>query len=208
VEELSTVLQSIKSGKAAGFEGIYPEFIKNARTRTKEWILSLLSDVLATGRLFKLFKHAKIITILKPGKDGSDSSYFRSISLLSVVYKLLERMILQRIQPLIEDVIPKSQVGFRKHRSSSEQVMAVTSYDTVWRGGLMLKFTRVVPCAKMSKLLNNMLSNRFFQVFLGDKTSRWRRLNNSLTQGSVLALMLFSLVRYSINIVETIPVRR
>jgi Reverse transcriptase (RNA-dependent DNA polymerase) len=84
--------------------------------------------VLATGRLPKLFKQAKVITFLKPGKDGSDSSHFRPISLLSVVYKLLERMILQRIQPLIEDVIPKSQAGFRKHRGSTEQVMAVTSY--------------------------------------------------------------------------------
>jgi hypothetical protein len=31
-----------------------------------------------------------------------------------------------------------------------------------------LKFMRVVPCAKLSSLLNNMYSNRFFQVFLGD----------------------------------------
>jgi hypothetical protein len=38
-----------------------------------------------------------------------------------------------------------------------------------------------------------MLSNRFFQVFLGDKSSRWRRLNNGIAQGSVLAPLLFSL---------------
>jgi hypothetical protein len=51
----------------------------------------------------------------------------------------------------------------------------------------MLKFMRVVPCTKLSNLLNNMLSNRFFQVFLRDKSSRWRRLSNGLPQGSVLA---------------------
>jgi hypothetical protein len=38
-----------------------------------------------------------------------------------------------------------------------------------------------------------MLSNRFFQVFLGNQSSRWRRLNNGLTQGSGLAPILFDL---------------
>jgi Reverse transcriptase (RNA-dependent DNA polymerase)/Endonuclease-reverse transcriptase len=215
LEDLNTALLSFKSGKAAGFDGVYPEFIKNAGLRTKEWILSFFNDVLNTGKLPKLFKQTKVITILKPGKNGSDASHFRPISLLSVVFKLLERIILQRIQPLIDEKIPTSQAGFRKHRSCTEQVLALTShieagfqrklktgavfidltaaYDTVWREGLMLKFMRIVPCTKLAKLMNNMLSNRYFQVFLGDKSSRWRRLNNGLPQGSVLAPILFNL---------------
>jgi hypothetical protein len=53
---------------------------------------------------------------------------------------------------------------------------------------LMLKFMQVVLCAWISTLMNNVLSNRFFQVYMGDKTSRWRRLDDGLPQGSVLAL--------------------
>jgi hypothetical protein len=55
--------------------------------------------------------------IPKPDKDGSDSAHYRPLSLLSVMYKLLERMILQRIQPLIEAAISTHQTGLRKHRS-------------------------------------------------------------------------------------------
>jgi hypothetical protein len=50
------------------------------------------------------------------------------MSLLSVVYKILERLILQRIQPLIEAAVPVSQAGFQKNRSCTEQVMALTSH--------------------------------------------------------------------------------
>jgi hypothetical protein len=47
----------------------------------------------------------------------------------------------------------------------------------------MLNFMLVVPCAKLLKLLNNMLSNRFFQVFLGVKSNRWRSIKNELRPG-------------------------
>jgi hypothetical protein len=34
--ELDMALIAVKSGKAAGFDGVYPEFIKNSGTKTKE----------------------------------------------------------------------------------------------------------------------------------------------------------------------------
>jgi hypothetical protein len=69
------------------------------------------------------------------------------------------------------------------------------AYDTVWRKSLMIIFLEAVPCLKLFNLLNNMLSNRYFQVFLGDQSSRWRRLNNGLPQRSVLAPILFNLYK-------------
>jgi hypothetical protein len=57
----------------------------------------------------------------------------------------------------------------------------------------MMKLMRVIHCAKISNLLNNMLSNRFFQVFLGNQSSIWCRFNNGIPQGSVLAPILFNL---------------
>jgi hypothetical protein len=65
----------------------------------------------------------------------------------------------------------------------------------------MIKFLEAVPCLKLFNLLNNMLTNRYFQVFLGDQSSRWRRLNNRLPQGGVLAPILFNL--YMSNLPST-----
>jgi hypothetical protein len=93
---------SLKPGKAAGFDKIYPEFIKNFGAQTKEWIISFMNDIVSTPNNPNLFKRAKVISIIKPGKDGTNPAHYRPLSLLSVVYKLLERLILQRIQPLIQ----------------------------------------------------------------------------------------------------------
>jgi hypothetical protein len=141
-----------------------------------------MTDVQSSSRLPKLFKRAKVIAIPKPGKDGSYPAHWRPILLLSVMYKLLEQLVLQCIQPLNETVTPVHQAGFHKHRSCTEQVMALTTnieagfqrqlktgvvfvdlsvaYDTVWRDRFMLKFMRTVTCVKILNLLNNMLSNR------------------------------------------------
>jgi hypothetical protein len=45
---------------------------------------------------------------------------------------------------------------------------------------------------------NYILSNRFFQVCLGVKSSRWRKLNNGLPQRSVLAPILFNLYVFDV----------
>jgi hypothetical protein len=80
IEELETALLSVKTGKAAGLDGVYPEFIKNFGRKTKEWLVRLFNDILTTGKLKKLFKQAKTIAILKPGKDDTDASQYLPIS--------------------------------------------------------------------------------------------------------------------------------
>jgi hypothetical protein len=60
----------VKPGKAAGFDGVYPEFIRNSGRKTKEWLVSFFNDILMTGNLPKIFKRSKVIAIPKPGKDS------------------------------------------------------------------------------------------------------------------------------------------
>jgi len=46
-----------------------------------------------------------VIAIEKPGKDSSLAANYRPISLLSVCYKLLERLALKRISPTVEGLL-------------------------------------------------------------------------------------------------------
>jgi len=55
-----------------------------------------------------------VIAVEKPGKDSILAANYQPISLLSVCYKLLERLALQRISPTVECLPSPDQVGFRK----------------------------------------------------------------------------------------------
>ena len=53
--------------------------------------------------------------IAKPGKTPNDVTSYRPVSLLPLPSKILEKILLRRILPLLEEngVIPKNQFGFR-----------------------------------------------------------------------------------------------
>jgi len=69
-----------------------------------------------------------VIAVEKPGKDLSLAANYRPISLLSVCYKLLERLALQRISPTVEGLLSPDQAGFWKGQSTCDQVAALTTF--------------------------------------------------------------------------------
>lgn len=209
-------------GKAAGLDPIFPEFLKHTGPKVRQWLQEFFNNILVTGLLPSALKQSKIVAVLKPGKERADS--YRSIALLSIIYKLLERLIYNRIFPILNEMIPVKQAGFRPGRNCCDQVLSLTSfiekgfeqkkktaaafidlsasYDTVWRKGLLWKIYNHIPCPSLLRLLNSMLSDRLFKVYLGHKRSRFRHLNNGLPKGSVLAPFLFNI--YTANLPETL----
>ena len=68
-----------------------------------------------------------MIAVEKPGKDLAHAASYCPISLLSVCYKLLEHLALQRISPILEGILSPVQAGLRKDGSTCDQVAAVNS---------------------------------------------------------------------------------
>ena len=113
IVELRNSLKHLKNGKAAGLDEILTEEIKNFGPVTTQWVLSLLNACARTHRLPILWRQARVVALLKPGKDPSSPKSFRPISLLCHLYKLYERLILNRLSPIIEHVLIPEQAGFR-----------------------------------------------------------------------------------------------
>jgi hypothetical protein len=159
----------------------------------------IFNDILSASKLPKIFKRANVISILKPVKDDTEPAHYRPISLLSVTYQLLERMVLANTE-----AVP-NRCWHSPHTSkvSFSVNSRLASCLLTWQRRMILCLekwanTKVHECCL---LLDNMLVNRYFQVFLGDKSSRLGRLNNGLPQGSVLAPILLNLYMSDIPLI-------
>lgn len=71
----------------------------------------------------------------------------------------------------------------------------------MWRKELLSKFLNVFPCITLLELLNNILSNRVFAVYIREEKGKTKILNNGLLQSSVLVPLFFNL--YNIDLLTT-----
>ena len=112
------------------------EQIKHLGEATLRWLLQMMNSKLKTQKFPNTWK-SKVIAILKPGKDSTLPKSYRPISLLCHTYKLFERMILNRLNPLIETMIINQQAGFIPGKSTTGHLLNLTQhiedgYERMW----------------------------------------------------------------------------
>ncbi|KAI5747569.1 hypothetical protein M8J77_016091 [Diaphorina citri] len=214
-DELRSAIQIMKTNKAPGVDDMRTEQIKQFGPKTIKWLLQMMNNCVQTMQIPKVWRQAKVVALLKPGKVPTDPKSYRPISLLCHLFKIFERMILNRISLGVDKKIIKEQSGFRPGRSCTSQILNLTqhiedgyerkqvsgavfvdlsaAYDTVNHRKLLRKLYNITGDCKLTQLIGVFLQNRRFFVTLNGKNSRWRLQKNGLAQGSVMAPTLYNI---------------
>ena len=130
--ELDIGIRVQKNGKAPGLDDIQPGLIKQFGPKARDSLLRLFNNCTDTKKIPKLRRQAKVVALLKPGKDPSVAKGFRQIALLCHTYKLSERLILNRIAEHVDAKLIPEQAEFRPGKIAYEPATALDGAYLRW----------------------------------------------------------------------------
>ena len=212
-EELQKAKKSLRDGKQAGPDNIPPEVLKYCDL--DDILLEFANDLLNKKVKPKQWSEINLIPIPKSG-DLSDTSNYRGISLAPIAAKLVNKMILNRIQPKIDDHLRPNQNGFRPGRTTTAHILALRrliegvkshnrkaiilyvdfkkAFDSIHRPTMMkiLKAYSIPP--RLLAAVEEMYDNTRAKVITPDGETDFFEIKAGVLQGDTLAPYLFAIV--------------
>ena len=179
-------------------------------------LAKLFNLSLTTGKFPQMWKTASIVPIPKSG-DKSDPSNYRLVSLLSIVSKLLEKIVYSLLWDHLTEHAPLSdcQCGFQKGKSTTTALLSTIhdwcslldkhydiacvffdckkAFDSVPHQKMIEKLSQLdLPPSILSWLCNYLSGKRQF-VLVNGEHSKSTLIRSGVPQGSVRGPLLFLL---------------
>ena len=211
------VVMNLDFSKASGPDCIPVVVLKNCEPELSYILTELFNKCLKESCFPDYWKVLSVVPVFKNIGESSTAKNYRPVSLLSVVSKVFEKLVNNRIVDHLEKcgVFSDFQYGFRSSRSTADLLTVVSdriarafnrsgatqavtldiskAFDRVWHAGLLHKLTSYGIPGQIFGLISSFLSNRRLRVVLDGKSSQEYPVNAGVPQGSILGPTLFLL---------------
>ena len=213
VETVIKTVMDLKNKNSSGIDGISMRFLKDSLPVLAFYLTVIINTSIVTGIVPDKWKHAIVCPLLKQG-DVEDPSNYRPISLLSVLSKILEKVVANQLYEFLStnNLFSESQHGFMKGLSTQTALIKITEhlYKNIDKHEVSLlalcdlskafdSVSHTLLLQKMDVLqiddfwFKNYLSNRTQAVKINAIVSSKQNIEYGVPQGSVLGPLLFNI---------------
>ena len=214
---VNKVITNLDSSKASGPDCIPVVVLKNCEPELSYILAKLFNKCLKESCFPDCWKVSLVVLVLKNVGESSTAKNYHPVSLLSMVSKVFEKLVNNRIVDHLEKcgLFSDFQYGFRSSRSTADLQTVVSdriaraynrygatravaldiskAFDRVWHAGLLHKPKSYGISGQIFGLISSFLSNRWLCVVLDGKSLQEYPVNAGVPQGSILGPTLFLL---------------
>ena len=214
--EIRKELKNIRNDCSTGFDCIPPDLIKPVSDYLASPLMHIINNCIKMRKFPKLWKTAKICPIPKISSPTTNSVY-RPISILPILLKIFERVILSQLKVTLEHhhVLNDTQSGYCQghtcvtilHKLNNDTklsfkkgdvTLAVTAdyskaFDTVNYSTLITKLCSFKFSYSFVDLIMDYLSDHQQYVQIDHKKFNLCQVKYGVPQGSILGLTLFNI---------------
>ena len=187
MQEISTAVKGMARNKTPGLDGLPVEFYVMFWNKLKMPLLSAINQAFKNGNLHRSALRGVINLIPKRGKDNRILKHQRPITILCTDYKIVEKVLANRLKPALELIIQEDQKGFLSSRNIScniRRILDLVTYcDAEDIPGLVISidFQKCFDMIEIDALLGSM---QYFKI--GADFQRWTKILFTNAQACII----------------------
>ena len=120
--EIHNAVFQLDPHKAPGSDGFGASFFQDHWVVIKEHLCAAIKDFFRSGKLLKEVNHT-LITLIPKVANPETTAHFRPISLCNTVYKIVAKILVNRMKPILQRIVHPAQSAFIPGRTIHDNIL-------------------------------------------------------------------------------------